>query len=67
MSLRSFLSTSKLNGCSKWKTQTLIILSQILIFALNLINVLLNNGNATVDLDQSLFEETDEEVDVLCQ
>lgn len=29
--------------------------------------VFLNNENATVDLDQSLFEESEEEVDLLCQ
>lgn len=26
-----------------------------------------NNGNASIDLDQSLLEESDEDVDLLCQ
>lgn len=29
--------------------------------------MIFNNGNASVDLDQSLLEESDEDVDFLCQ
>ena len=48
----------------------LLILNLTLFFKLFTLNnhaFFLNNENATVDLDQSLFEESEEEVDLLCQ